>query len=1235
MRYSYRYKPQSASKREEKTTELIDKAHVVSEVEARHQLEARELGLEDWVIPVPNKTASTYAEKQEQTLMKFESGVKGNLRLREDAPVGQHSLRKLTQRLFKNNTRSPLLSTDGTIQSSPCETIVLKRKEKMINPDSWHLQLTAIGPGKDSFKTKRRKYLLAIQISRIEFFCHSLMMEEEVLARDLLRCYHAYQESGLREKYSSWIEGLHHMELELLNSRERLFLASDRNEDAVEEFQETLRLEKEVYTNRQELEELSFDLIDILQDIINKYSSVEEARKKQGHNLTSVKMDSVSTELQKYRRNERRLIWAEYESIQGLPATPLPLHAKFNLQGYTKHRRLESTCAAHSITRAQLVEKLDRLRETDEQSPEKIAELESKLEELGFFPRRIPLTEKEKREANSRFSTAFYSSILPLFSLYFVPEDAVKEKQTHDLLSRDICITQDHERIHVISDLKKQKQFDESNVQVCLRINDQVVGRTECKSLKPDYHVPLMEDFRVFVHSWPESVTLQLIHSYMGQISATSNIELEVPLTAQSVTRSYEFESNLSAYYQTYRSVNENRLRVVSGTANVFIRWEPPTLNIHEASLMVSNPLADFDKKLSNRIVPPFGTNCTKQNEISKVDYDDVKEPEFYVEDRDPFMHEAMDWTCQKRVLFFKQRWRLTQLIKEGWIQDGGQEESTVMPCITDLTSHEDLERSLATMRHLLESEITAETHMSSKDWNERREKLIKLIQGLPLLKAIEEREERLKQLYVIIQRVHQRNKTKEAKLVNKHEVVRESMALGFRLDMRFVRSLFTPPKKLRPKPKHIVVIRSFPKATKLVVSIRSASNLPQRNQSEEFDSKDGNLVEADMLSPFVEICVNEEITRTPPVYGPDPLINRQLEVPFIPKSGVLSPCGMKNCSDLIEIRLFDEVPGKQTSSRRAKERRFLGHLNISLATVYHLGKVEGTFKVHLPDILLNYKKNEKPALISVFVSFDPPLPPPNGLSLQVNKTHLHENRTQSVAKKALELDSINKTLLNLEGEFTPCTNFISKCPLPDSLETMRRTCSIDCLMHAIAEFVKCIPSLNDSSRLLPKSEICQSNSEFVRNAAGHEIEHAHLLAGLFLNLDLEVYIVLGISLQATNAAFVLTKTEEEDRWWNPMTGHSFLLKDTTNELRTVRTVYNNTGVWRNLQEHSEPWTINWNFKYSRFWRYFDIREQYNAQKDLMQQPCSYEDLDMEFYVQLESKVEELARRVLCSMLLV
>lgn len=157
-----------------------------------------------------------------------------------------------------------------------------------------------------------------------------------------------------------------------------------------------------------------------------------------------------------------------------------------------KYRRVESTCAAHLLKRSQLIEELERLKQADKSSPERIEELESDLRELGSFPQRLPLTEVEKREAHKHYSESFPSFSFRLF-LEAVTE---QEKQSQDLLFKDICITYDEEEITAVPDVKQEQRFEDSKVQICVRINDQLVGRTETRSLNSDYRIYFQEELK-------------------------------------------------------------------------------------------------------------------------------------------------------------------------------------------------------------------------------------------------------------------------------------------------------------------------------------------------------------------------------------------------------------------------------------------------------------------------------------------------------------------------------------------------------------------------------------------------------------------------------------------------------------------------------------------------------------------------------------------------------------------
>jgi len=94
-------------------------------------------------------------------------------------------------------------------------------------------------------------------------------------------------------------------------------------------------------------------------------------------------------------------------------------------------------------------------------------------------------------------------------------------------------------------------------------------------------------------------------------------------------------------------------------------------------------------------------------------------------------MFEPMDWSMQKRTQFLKQRWKVTQLTKEGWIHDEGSDTSPVTPPITNLISHKDLQKNIEAMKSLMDAGSNAEIQTESKEWTERREKIIRLIRGV------------------------------------------------------------------------------------------------------------------------------------------------------------------------------------------------------------------------------------------------------------------------------------------------------------------------------------------------------------------------------------------------------------------------------------------------------------------------------------------------------------------------
>lgn len=118
---------------------------------------------------------------------------------------------------------------------------------------------------------------------------------------------------------------------------------------------------------------------------------------------------------------------------------------------------------------------------------------------------------------------------------------------------------------------------------------------------------------RVFLFGRPEIVALQLIHTTARQVTAVCTVSLEVPSSLEPLSRSYEFETNLSVNSATYQPRDGQKVAALSGAVNVHTRWESPKKSQSQTPLMISNPLAAYDTNLRDQIVPTLG----KEDDVS------------------------------------------------------------------------------------------------------------------------------------------------------------------------------------------------------------------------------------------------------------------------------------------------------------------------------------------------------------------------------------------------------------------------------------------------------------------------------------------------------------------------------------------------------------------------------------------------------------------------------------------
>ena len=111
-----------------------------------------------------------------------------------------------------------------------------------------------------------------------------------------------------------------------------------------------------------------------------------------------------------------------------------------------------------------------------------------------------------------------------------------------------------------------------------------------------------------------------------------------------------------------------------------------------------------------------------------------------------------------------------------------------------------------------------------------------------------------------------------------------------------------------------------------------------------------------------------------------------------------MRPESLQTCKDYIYISIFDEVEVDALEDERErdhtvykkKQRYWLGSLKIPFSNVYFKSKIEGTFKIETPPVMLGYTRDPKLSHIQTFssvesnINLDAPLKESSYLSLYI-----------------------------------------------------------------------------------------------------------------------------------------------------------------------------------------------------------------------------------------------------------